>query len=168
MKWPHHINFIYTHIHFALQLLAFQHGGTYTEICRKFGSDEVFSIGFNNICCHCTDIPTLRVRAEVPADNTSIRVSWQWSRDGLLMCVDLVRVYYRPKEGSPMMYTVNSTTAISATLPNLQCNTKYTVWVHAYSGGGQSGKRSVSRMVSLPARGVYMLCNLPPSSVNCS
>ena len=159
-------------IHSALQLLAFQHGGTCTEIGRKFGSDEVwrtFSIGFNNICCHCTDILTpFAVKAEVTADNTSIRVSWEWSRHGVLMCVGFVRVYYQPEGGSLMRYTVNSTTATSATLPNLQCDTKYTVWVHAYTRGGQTGKRSVSRIVSLPARGMYMLCNLPPCSVNCS
>ena len=34
------------------------------------------------------------VRAEVIADNTSIRVSWQWSPQGLPLCVDFVRVHY--------------------------------------------------------------------------
>ena len=59
------------------------------------------------------------VRAEVTADNTSIRVSWQWSCQGVLTCVDLVRVHYQPEGGSLMMYTVDNTTATSATLPNL-------------------------------------------------
>ena len=40
------------------------------------------------------------VRAEATADNTSIRVSWEWSPQGVLMCVDLVRVGYLPEGGS--------------------------------------------------------------------
>ena len=103
------------------------------------------------------------MRTEVTADNTSIRVSWQWSRQGVLMCADLVRVHYQPEGGSLMMYTVNNTTATSATLPNLpgkkksrlipagasggnvqgstvclccQCDTEYTIWFVAR--GGQS------------------------------
>ena len=71
------------------------------------------------------------VRAEVTADNTSIRVSWQWSCQGLL---DLVRVDYQPEGGSLMMYTVDNTAATSATLPNLQCNTNYTITVVATAG----------------------------------
>ena len=86
------------------------------------------------------------LRAEATADNTSIRVSWQWSCQDIL---DLVRVHYQPEGGSLMMYTVDNTTATSATLPNLQCNTKYTVWVHS-----QINKTSVSKRVYLPARGV--------------
>ena len=57
-----------------------------------------------------------------------------------------------------MMYTVDSTRATSATLPNLQCNTKYTISVHAR--GGQINRTSTPRMVSLPARGKHLLCNL--------
>ena len=91
------------------------------------------------------------MRAEVTADNTSIRVSWEWSHDGVPMCVDRVRVHYQPEGGSLMMYTVDNATATSATLPNLQCSTEYTIWVHA--GGGLNDTRSVPRMVSLPARG---------------
>ena len=49
------------------------------------------------------------------------------------------------------MYTVDNATATSATLPNLQCSTEYTIWVHA--GGGLNDTRSVPTMVSLPARG---------------
>ena len=113
---------------------------------------------------HFSDIPApVGVRAEVTADNTSIRVSWQWSRQGLLMCVDLVRVDYQPEGGSLMRYTADNTTATSATLPNLQCNTKYTIWV--YASGGHFGIRSVSRLCFLPTRGtnyiyihIYMLC----------
>ena len=92
------------------------------------------------------------MRAEATADNTSIMVSWEWSRQGVSMCVDLVRVNYQPEGGSRMMYTVDNTTATSATLPYLQCNTEYTIWV--YTQGGQTGKTSVHRMVYLPARGV--------------
>ena len=86
------------------------------------------------------DIPTpLGVRAEVTADNTSVRVSWQWSRQGVPICVDLVRVYYQPEGGSVMMNTVGSTTAAnSATLPNLQCNTAYTIWVYASGGSNDT------------------------------
>ena len=69
------------------------------------------------------------------------------------MCVDLVRVNYQPEGGSLMRYTVGNTTATSATLHNLQCNTEYIIWV--YTMGGQTGKTSVSRRVSLPARGSY-------------
>ena len=94
------------------------------------------------------------MRAEVTADNTSIRVSWEWSRQGVSMCVDHVRVYYQPEGGSLMMHTVGNTTATSAALTNLQCNTKYTIWV--YASGGQINKTSVTRMVSLPARGRHL------------
>ena len=94
------------------------------------------------------------VRAEATADNTSIRVSWKWSRQGVPMCVDLVRVHYQPEGESLMIYTVDSTTATSATLPNLQCNTKYTIWV--YSEGGQINRTSAPRMISLPARGRHL------------
>ena len=69
------------------------------------------------------------------------------------MCVDLVRVHYRPEGGSEMNYAINNTTITSATLFNLQCDTEYTVWVHAYVRGAQTGKRSVSEMVLLSARG---------------
>ena len=95
------------------------------------------------------------MRAEVTADNTSIRVSWKWSCQGVL---DLVRVHYRPEGASLMMYTVDNTTATSATLPNLQCNTKYTVWVYVASGRSHvTGNTSASRMVSLAARGTYII-----------
>ena len=101
-----------------------------------------------------TDIPApVRVRAEATADNTSIRVSWEWSPQGVPMCVDLVRVPYQPEGGSLMMYTVDNTTATSATLSNLQCNTEYTVWVYAE---GRGTIRSASRMASLPARGRHL------------
>ena len=96
------------------------------------------------------------VRAEVTADNTSIRVSWQWLCQGVPMYINLVRVFYQPEGGSLMMHTVRSTTATSATLPNLQCDTKYTIWVQAR--GGQINRTSTPRMVSLPARGMYILC----------
>ena len=55
-----------------------------------------------------------------------------------------------------MMYTVDTTTvtsSTSATLADLLCNRKYTVWV--YAEGEQTGRRSVSRIVSLPARGIH-------------
>jgi len=49
---------------------------------------------------HFTDIPTpVVVRTEVTTDNTSIRLLWEWSDEGLLMCLDSVRVDYKP--GSP-------------------------------------------------------------------
>ena len=91
--------------------------------------------------------------AEATADSTSIKVSWEWScqYQGVL---DLVRVHYQPEGGSLMMHTVDSTTATSATLPNLQCNTKYNIWVHA--SGGLNNSRSLPRMVNLPARGITM------------
>jgi len=98
------------------------------------------------------------VRAEATADNTSIMVSWEWSRQDLPMCVGLVRVNYQPEGGSLMMYTVGSTTATSATVPNLPCNTEYTIWV--YVAGGQARKTSIPRIVFLPARGVQNLFSL--------
>jgi len=110
---------------------------------------------------HCADIPhPFGVRAEATSDNTSIRVSWQWSRQGLLTCVDLVRVHYQPQRGSVMYYTVDNTRVTSAILSNLQCNTEYTIWVHA--SGGQTDTRSVSRMFAIPARGrtVYVQWSL--------
>ena len=94
------------------------------------------------------------LRAEPTADNTSIRVSWQWSHEGLPMCVNLVRVDYQPEGGSTVLYTVgNTTTTTSATLPTLQCDTKYNISV--YAGSRMGGTKSVKtpRMVFLPARG---------------
>ena len=76
------------------------------------------------------------------------------------MCVDLVNitVHYQPEGGSLMMYTVHNPTATSATLPNLQCNTKYTVWVYVASGRSHvTGNTSTSRMVSLAARGTCIM-----------
>ena len=103
-----------------------------------------------------TDVPgPFIVRAEVTADNTSIRVSWEWSCQGMPMHINLVRVDYQSEGGFLMMYTVGNRTATSATLPNLQCNTKYTVWVRAK--GGQINRTSTLRMVSLSAKGMYML-----------
>ena len=77
------------------------------------------------------------------------------------MCVDLVKVFYQPEGGPLMRYTVDSTTATSATLPpNLQCNTEYIIWV--YVRGGQTATRSVSRRVSLPGRGMHILDTFHP------
>ena len=105
------------------------------------------------ITVYYTDPPTpVGVRAEATADNTSIRVAWEWSCQGVL---DLVRVHYRPEGGSPMMYAVSNTTVTSATLSNLQCSTKYTIWV--YVERALTGRTSVSRIVSLPARGMQYL-----------
>ena len=69
------------------------------------------------------------MRVEATADNTSVTVSWEWPCQGLPLCFDLVRVDYQPEGGSLMMYTVSNTTATSATLPNLQCNTNYTGFI---------------------------------------
>ena len=95
------------------------------------------------------------VRAEVTADNTSIRVLWQWSCQGVPMYINRVRVHYQPEGGSLMNYTVGTTTVTNATLLNLPCNTEYTIWVDAR--GGQIDRKNTPRMVSLPARGMYML-----------
>jgi len=106
---------------------------------------------------HFTDIPTpVLVRAEVTADNTNIRELWEWSRQGLLVCCDSVRVDYQPEGGSLMMYTVDSASATSATLSNLQCNIQYTISV--YAEGGRTGSRSAPIVVEfLPARGIAVL-----------
>ena len=101
-----------------------------------------------------TDTPTpVGVRVVATRDNTSIRVSWNWR--GVPMCASNVRIDYRPEGGPLMMYTV-SNTPIAATnsviFPNLQCNTKYTIWVHA--SGGPTNRTSDSRMFFLPARGM--------------
>ena len=91
------------------------------------------------------------MRAEVTADNASIKVSWELSCQSVL---DLLRVRYRPEGGSKMIHTVDNTTSTSATLPNLQCNTKYTILIYYVESG--TGHTSVSRMVSLPVRGMCM------------
>ena len=70
------------------------------------------------------------------------------------MYINRVRVHYQPEGGSLMMHTVNNTTATSATLPNLQCNRKYTIWV--YARVSQINRTSGIKMVSLLARGMYM------------
>ena len=93
--------------------------------------------------------------AEATADNTSIQVFWEWPRQSVLLCFDSVRVDYQPEGGSLMMYTVDSATATSATLSNLQCNTQYTISV--YARGGRTGERSLTTVVSLPARGIAAL-----------
>ena len=81
------------------------------------------------------DIPDpVGVRAEATADNTSITVLWEWSLQGVVVCVNNVTVHYQPEGGSLMIHTVDNTTATNATLPNLQCNTEYTVWVQAKRG----------------------------------
>ena len=58
-----------------------------------------------------TDVPgPFIVRAEVTADNTSIRVSWKWLCQGMPMYINHIGVDYQPEGGSLMMYTVNNTT----------------------------------------------------------
>ena len=121
----------------------------HVHLCKLCTLEVVTFESYN----HIIPIP-VGVRAEVTADNTSIRVSWEWSCQGVL---DHVRVDYRPKGDSLKMYTVGNTTATSATLPNLQCNTKYTIWVYVASGSHMTGNMSVSRTVSLPARGTYIM-----------
>ena len=69
------------------------------------------------------------------------------------MCVHLLRVDYQPGEDSLMSYILGNKTAISATLPNLQCNTVYTI--NVYVEGAQTSHQSPPRAVSLPARGIY-------------
>ena len=104
-----------------------------------------------------TDIPApVRVRAEATADNTSIRVLREWSYQGELMCIESARIDYQP-EGvfSPLMYTMDSVTATSANLSNLQCNTQYTI--NVYAEGGRTSKRRITRVVFLPARGTVKL-----------
>ena len=70
----------------------------------------------------------------------------------------LLRVHYRPEGGSLRMYPVDNIAATSATLPNLQCNIEYIVWVHA--SGVLYNSSSLPRMVNLPGRGMFMLYNL--------
>ena len=109
-----------------------------------------------------TDVPgPFIVGAEDTPDNASIRVSWEWSCQGVPVSINRVEVNYQPEGGSLMMYTVNNTTATSAILPNLQCNIQYTIWV--YASGGQLNKTSVLRMISLRARGMYMLHSVSSS-----
>ena len=56
-----------------------------------------------------------------------------------------------------MMYTVDNTTATNTTLPNLQCNTKYSVWVYVATASHITGNMSAPRMVFLPASGKYIM-----------
>ena len=110
----------------------------------------------NEVIFQLQDIPRpVGVRAEATADNSSIRVSWQWSPQGVLVCVSNVRVCYQPEGGSLMMYTVDNTAAIRVILSNLQCNTKYTVWIQV-RGSSTGRRRSPSRTVYLPGRGMYL------------
>lgn len=107
----------------------------------------------NDYTHYCTDVPTpVRVRAEVTADNTSIRVSWQWRILNMSICVDLIRVYYLLPSWRGSHTVGNSTATTSAILTNLQCDTEYTIWVDA--SGGPTSKESSSVMVYLPARGM--------------
>ena len=95
------------------------------------------------------------VRAEVSAENASIRVSWEWSCRGVPVSINHIKVNYQPEGGSLMMQTVNNTAATSATLGNLQCNTRYIIRIHAI--GRVNDTMSDPGIVSLPARGMYML-----------
>ena len=100
---------------------------------------------------YCTDTPTpAGVRAELTADNTSVSVSWQWQSQNASICVDLVQIYYLPVKDPRTVG--NSTATTSATLPNLQCDTHYTIWVKAW--GDRISKESQHVMVYLPARGM--------------
>ena len=56
------------------------------------------------------------------------------------------------------MYPVDNTAATSATLPNLQCSTEYTVWVHVR--GSRINITSTPTEVYLPERGMYKSCKL--------
>ena len=113
------------------------------------------SANSNILIFQSQDIPDpVGVRAEATADNTSIRVSWEWSPQGVVVCVNNVTVDYQPEGGSLMIHTVDNTTATTATLPNLQCNTEYTVWVQAKRG--RTCRRSPTSTISLPARGMYL------------
>ena len=125
-------------------------------MCSKF----MYCIAKVCACLHLivqfTDIPQpLGMRAEVTADNTSIRVLWEWSNEGVFACLDSVRVDYQPEGGSLMMYTVDSATATSATLSNLQCNTQYFITVRAR--GSVLIKSSTASVVSVPARGTIVV-----------
>ena len=102
-----------------------------------------------------TGVPSpVGVRAEATADNTSIRVSWEWQSQNVFICVDLIRVHYQPQGGSLMNHAVgNSTATIGAILPNLQCDTNYTIWVEA-RGGRISRWSQHSAMFYLPAKGM--------------
>ena len=90
----------------------------------------------------------IEVRAEVTADSTSIRVSWKWSCQGVL---DLVRVDWERLSDDVHSGQYNSN---QCHLANLQCNTKYIIWV--YARDGQINRTSAPRMVSLLARGMHM------------
>ena len=69
------------------------------------------------------------------------------------MCVDIVRVHYRPEGGSLMVYTVdNTTTATSAILFNLQNNTCYTIIVVSNAGGYR--RESTARTVFVPQQSI--------------
>ena len=110
--------------------------------------------GINLMVTHyCTDIPTpVRVRAEVAAENTIIRVSWEWQILNVSICVDLIRVHYlQPWRGSRAVG--NSTATTSAILPNLHViQSTCTIWVDP--SGGRISEESSSVMVYLPARGM--------------
>ena len=94
------------------------------------------------------------MRAETTAaENTGVRVSWEWSRQGVLMCVNNVTIDYQPDGDSLVMYMGASTTATGATLPSIQCNTKYTIWVRA--SGGRHNRTSAP--VSTGKRYVHVM-----------
>ena len=101
--------------------------------------------------CHCTNVPTLiRVRAEVTADNAVSECHGSGHLRVCLCVLTLLELTTDLREAlmhADDIYTVDSTTVTSATLPNLQCNTKYTTWVYASSG--QIDSTSSPRMVSL-------------------
>ena len=106
---------------------------------------------------HFADIPApVRVKAITTADNTSIRVLWEWTRQGLLelTCVASVIIHYRPERHPLVMYTVDSATATSATLSNLQCNTQY--FISVCTRGGVISSCSSITVTSLPARGTAL------------
>ena len=109
-------------------------------------------------------MPCLRFATSVPPTPTevtaqvkninisSVRVAWRWtSSDQAPDCFNTTSVTYRPEGGGELSLQLSNPAATKATLTDLQCNTNYTISVHASSGSNDA--MSVPRTVSLPARG---------------
>ena len=97
------------------------------------------------------------MRAEVTADNTSIRVSWQWSCRGEL---DIVMVDYQPEGGDEASLQLSDPAATEATLTGLKNNRCYTITVVATAG--EHRRESVARTVYLPLQGIQIRLQIVP------
>ena len=76
----------------------------------------------------------------ITVPSCGVKLQWQWSHHGVVMCVDNVTIHYQPKGSSQMIYTVGNNI-----LANLQNNTCFTITVVSIAR-----EHSIQRTVFIP------------------